>query len=59
MSRKWVFTTKYNLDGTLERDKAILVAQGFTQSYEIDYFDTIALLAKLNNVQILVALAAL
>ena len=35
------------------------MAQGFAQSYGIDYFDTIALVAKLKIVGILVALAAL
>jgi hypothetical protein len=27
---KWVFTVKYNSDGSLERYKAQLVAKGFT-----------------------------
>lgn len=27
---KWIFRTKYFLDGSIERYKALLVAQGFT-----------------------------
>ncbi|KAL6323803.1 hypothetical protein AAG906_003424 [Vitis piasezkii] len=54
---KWVFTTKYKPDGTLERYKVRLVAKGFTQTYGIGYLETFALVAKLNTVRILLSLA--
>lgn len=37
MRCKWIFTTKYNPNGSISRYKAHLVAKGFTQSYGINY----------------------
>lgn len=55
---KWVFTIKYRSDGTLKRYKVRLMAKGFTQTYDINYMETFAPMAKLNTVRVLFSLEA-
>ncbi|CAI7898655.1 unnamed protein product [Closterium sp. NIES-54] len=40
MKNRWVRTTKYRIDDTVEREKARLVVKGFTQVYGADYVKT-------------------
>ena len=47
---------KYFSDGQIERYKARLVAQGYSQTYGIDYGETFAPVAKMNIIRILIAL---
>ena len=36
---RWVFVVKFNLDGSIARLKAPLIAKGYAQTYGIDYSD--------------------
>lgn len=53
---KWVHKIKRYMDGSIERFKSRLVAQGFNQTKGLDYFETISLFAKISIVLVLLAL---
>ncbi|KAI5347962.1 hypothetical protein L3X38_000849 [Prunus dulcis] len=55
---KWVYKTKLNLDGSVQKNKAQLVANGYSQKPGIDFNETFAPVARLDTVRTLVALAA-
>ena len=54
---KWVLVLKYKAYGTIDKHKARLGSKGFTQTYEIDYFETFSLVAKLNTIRVLLFVA--
>ena len=54
---KWVFRNKQNEDGMVVRNKARLVTQGFTQVEGLHFGETFALVARLEDIRILLAYA--
>ena len=54
---KWVFKRKTGADGTIERYKACLVAQGFSQRHGLDYDETFSPVIRFESVRSLVAIS--
>jgi hypothetical protein len=53
---KWVFRTKFNLDGLIFKHKARLVVKGFAQVAGVDYGDIFAPVARHETIRLLLAL---
>ena len=54
---KWIFKNKFNEHGVVLRNKARLVAQGYTQEEGIDYDETFTPVVRLEAIRILLAFA--
>ncbi|CAM8884098.1 unnamed protein product [Rhodiola kirilowii] len=55
---KWIFKTKHDSKGNIERYKARLVAKGFAQKDGIDYNETFSLVSRKDSFRIIMALVA-
>ena len=55
---RWVFRNKVDEDGIVTRNKARLVAQGFTQLEGLDYDETFAPVARLEAIRLFLAFAS-
>ena len=54
---KWIFHNKTDEEGNVFRNKARLIAQGYSQMEGVDYDETFAPVARMESIRILLALA--
>ena len=59
ISCKWIFKKKLKKDGSIEKYKARLVAEGFRQRKYINYFNTFALMTRISSIRVLIPLASI
>nr|GFA17035.1 hypothetical protein [Tanacetum cinerariifolium] len=55
---KWIFKKKTDMDGILHTYKARLVANGYTQLYDVDYEETFSPVADIRSIRFLISIAA-
>ncbi|CAI5503040.1 unnamed protein product [Closterium sp. Naga37s-1] len=58
MKNRWVLTTKYRIDDTVEREKLRLVVKGFTQVYGDGYDETYSLVSSYVTPRIFLSIVA-
>ena len=54
---KWIFKTKFNENGEIDKCKARLVAKEYAQQYGIEYTEVYAPVARLDTIRLIIALA--
>ena len=55
---KWVFKTKLNENGEVNKYKARVVAKGYAQQYRVNYIEDFAPITRPKTIQLILALAA-
>lgn len=55
---KWIFRTKLNFDGSVNKYKARVVVKGYAQMFGVDFSETFAPVARMDTIMMLLALAA-
>jgi len=56
---RYVYTLKFRPDGLVDRYKARIVAKDYTQTNDIDYFETFLSGARMNSIRILLSVVNL
>jgi hypothetical protein len=55
---KWIYKTKLNESGKVDKLKARLVAKGYDQQHGVDYTEVFAHVVRIDTIRMIIALAA-
>ena len=55
---KWVYKTKLNKDGGIDKYKACLVAKGYKQEHDVNYKEVFAPVARFDTICLVLSMAA-
>ena len=58
VSLKWIYKIKLNQEGDIQKYKARLVARGFTQKSDIDFYENFSPVACLETIRTVIIVAA-
>ena len=56
---KWVLRKKLKSDGSIDKFKTRLVAKGFKQKADLDFFDIFSPVTRITSIRLLIAIAAI
>ena len=54
---KWVFRTKLNANGSINKHKAKLVVKRYAQIFGVDFSNTFSFVARLDTIKLLMSIA--
>lgn len=55
---KWIFKTKFNADGSIQKHKIRPVTKGYSQQFGMDYNETFTPLSRQDTLRVILALTA-
>ena len=58
VSVKWIYKTKQDVDGNVQKHKSIMVESGFTQQPDIDFNETFTPVARMDTIRTILAIVA-
>jgi hypothetical protein len=58
VTSRWLYKLKHVADGSIEKYKALFVAQGFSQVEGVDYDETFVQVSRYTSIRVVISIAA-